>query len=132
MPEVTITYPGIPASVPSVRRFVRRLLAGSSRVDDLELIAAELATNAIRHTSSGQAGGTFTITVRHQRGLARLEVADQGSGQWPLLPLGDGDGHSSGDDECGRGLTIVAALADGTGLRVAADGSQVLWVEIAW
>src|SRR5258707_146064 len=40
----SLTYPGTPESVPAVRRFVRAILGHSPRVDDLELIAAELAS----------------------------------------------------------------------------------------
>jgi len=40
-----------------------------ARADDMELIAAELASNAIRHTSSGQDGGEFTLTVRAEPGV---------------------------------------------------------------
>jgi anti-sigma regulatory factor (Ser/Thr protein kinase) len=128
VPATTITYPGTPASVPSVRRLVRRLLADSPRVDDLELIAAELATNAIRHTPSGQEGGQFTVTVRQRAGRARLEVADQGSGPWLRMAAGGGCGSGG---ECGRGLSIVTALADEIGLCVQAGGWNVLWAEIA-
>jgi anti-sigma regulatory factor (Ser/Thr protein kinase) len=131
VPATTITYPGTPASVPWVRRLVRRLLADASRVDDLELIAAELATNAIRHTPSGQEGGRFTVTVRYFAGRARLEVADQGSGPWLRLAEGGREGASSIGAECGRGLSIVGALADEIGLCVQPDGSNVLWAEIA-
>jgi anti-sigma regulatory factor (Ser/Thr protein kinase) len=133
VPATTITYPGTPASVPSVRRFVRRLLADTTRVDDLELIAAELATNAIRHTPSGQEGGRYTVTVRHLAGRARLEVADQGTGPWLRLAAGGGNcggGNCGGGAECGRGLSIVTALADEIGLCVQADGWNVLWAEI--
>jgi serine/threonine-protein kinase RsbW len=125
----SITYPGAPASVPAARRFVRSVLAGSPRVDDLESIAAELITNAIRHTPSGQVGGTFTVTVRHGSGWARLEVADQYAGQWQPWPL---------DDDCdsvaeyGRGLAIVAALADEIGQGAAAGDTQIVWAEVTW
>jgi anti-sigma regulatory factor (Ser/Thr protein kinase) len=51
--ETSVTFPGLPAIVPSVRRFVRGILASSPRADDMELITAELASNAIRHTPSG-------------------------------------------------------------------------------
>jgi anti-sigma regulatory factor (Ser/Thr protein kinase) len=133
VPAITITYPGTPASVSAARRLVRRLLADASRVDDLELIAAELAANAIRHTPSGREGGRFTVTVRRRAGRARLEVADQGCGPWLRPAAGSrGNGGSSSGAECGRGLAIVAALADEIGLCVAADGSNVLWAEIAF
>jgi anti-sigma regulatory factor (Ser/Thr protein kinase) len=122
----SITYPGIPASVPAVRRFVRGIFADSPRVDDLELIAAELITNALRHTPSGREGGKFTITVRREPGRARLEVADQGSGPWrPPPPHG-------GMAEDGRGLAIVAALADEMGHGVIAGQTRVTWADVGW
>lgn len=78
----SMTYPGRPASVRAARRLVRGVLAGSPLVDDLELIVSELATNAIRHTPSGWDGGMFTITIRYGPGMARIEVEDDGNGQW--------------------------------------------------
>jgi anti-sigma regulatory factor (Ser/Thr protein kinase) len=56
--ETSVTFPGLPAIVPSVRRFVRGILASSPRADDMELITAELASNAIRHTPSGAVDGS--------------------------------------------------------------------------
>jgi anti-sigma regulatory factor (Ser/Thr protein kinase) len=123
--ETSVTFPGLPAIVPSARRFVRGILAGSARADDLELITAELVSNAIRHTPSGEAGGEFTLTVRTEPGWARLEVSDVGTGQWS--PPRDG----SDDDEYGRGLAIVAALADKLGHDVRPAG-QTVWAEVAW
>jgi len=125
--ETSITCPGIPASVPAARQFVRATLTGSPRVDDLELIAAELVTNAIHHTSSGREGGTFSLKVRHTPGQARLEVTDQGSGIWrPSTP------DSGGLAESGRGLVIVAALADEAGHRAVDGRSQVTWAMVTW
>jgi anti-sigma regulatory factor (Ser/Thr protein kinase) len=122
-----MTCRGIPASVPLARRFVRSALAHSPRIDDLELIAAELITNAIRHTPSGREGGTFAITIRRQLGRARLEVADQGNGPW-RQPQPDGDDMA----EHGWGLHIVAALADEIGHRTAVGGGQVMWADVIW
>ena len=123
--ETSVTFPGLPAIVPSARRFVRGILAGSPRADDMELIAAELASNAIRHTPSGAPGGEFTVTVHAGQGWARLEVSDAGTGQW------SGPRDADDDDEYGRGLAIVAALADKLGHDVRAGG-QVVWAEVSW
>ena len=120
--ETSVTFPGLPAIVPSARRFVRGILAGSPRADDMELIAAELASNAIRHTPSGQDGGEFTLMVRTEPGWARIEVSDAGTGEW------SGPRDASDDDEYGRGLAIVAALADKFGHDVRASG-QTVWAE---
>ncbi len=123
----SLTYPGTPESVPAVRRFVRAILGHSPRVDDLELIAAELATNAIRHTPSGQDGGTFTITIMQGPGRAWLEVTDLGTVPWrPAHPNGDGIA------EHGRGLEIVAALADEVGYGVTAGYNTISWAGLSW
>jgi hypothetical protein len=83
-------------------------------------------TNAIRHTPSGRTGSLLTLRIRGQgRAGARIEVSDLGSGPW-AEPSSAGE-----DDECGRGLAIVNALADRAGHEPAADG-QVSWAEIHW
>jgi len=124
---IKLTYPGTPESVPAVRRLVRAILAHSPRVDDLELIAAELVTNAIRHTPSGLEGGAFTITVRRGPGRARLEVADLATAPWrPAHPNGDGMA------EHGRGLEIVEALADDVGYGVWDGHNRVSWATLSW
>jgi anti-sigma regulatory factor (Ser/Thr protein kinase) len=123
----SLTYPGVPESVPTVRRLVRAILAHSPRVDDMELIAAELVTNAIRHTPSGREGGTFTITVRQGPGRARLEVADLGTARWRPARF-NGDGMA----EHGRGLEIVAALADGVGYGVSNGRNICSWATLSW
>jgi len=123
--ETSVTFPGLPAIVPSARRFVRGILADSPRAEDMELITAELVSNAIRHTPSGQDGGEFTLTVRTGLGWGRVDVSDAGTGKWSA-PLDRSD-----DDEYGRGLAIVAALADKLGHDIRAGG-QTMWAEINW
>jgi anti-sigma regulatory factor (Ser/Thr protein kinase) len=123
--ETSITFPGVVAVVPAARRFVRGILADSPRAFDAELIAAELVANAIRHTPSGEAGGEFTVSIWSKPGWARIEVADEGAGQWSPL-AGDGE------DEYGRGLAIVAALAERFGHDVNVGGAQTVWAEIVW
>jgi anti-sigma regulatory factor (Ser/Thr protein kinase) len=123
----SFTYPGIPESVPVVRRLVRAILVHSPRVDDVELIAAELVTNAISHTPSGHEGGAFTITVKQGPGRARLEVADLGTVPWhPAHPNRDGMA------EHGRGLEIVAALADDVGYGVSDGHNRLSWAALSW
>lgn len=123
----SLTYPGTPESVPEVRRLVRGLLVHSPRVDDIELIAAELVTNAIRHTPSGREGGAFIITVRQEPGRARLEVADLGTAPWRR-------GHPNGNGmaEHGRGLEIVAALADDVGYGLSDGHNRFSWANLSW
>ena len=123
--ETSVTFPGVAAIVPAARRYVRGILADSPRVDDAELIAAELAANAIRHTPSGHAGGQFTVSILSKPGWARIEVADEGAGQWHPL-------RGDTNDEYGRGLAIVAALAERLGHDLTTGGAQTVWAEITW
>src|SRR5580658_8103073 len=121
------TYPGTPASVPEVRRFVRDFISGSPRAYDLELISAELATNAIRHTPSGEDDGTFTVTISRRLGYARVEVHDLGSAPW-IPARRDPDGLT----DHGHGLEVVAALADEFGHDQALGHGQLVWAVLTW
>jgi anti-sigma regulatory factor (Ser/Thr protein kinase) len=125
--QATVTFPGLPAIVPAARRFVRGVLAGTPRADDMELIVCELAANSIRHTPAGEKGGEFTVTVSTGDGWSRIEVSDAGTGQWNLL----GDAAEDAEREHGRGLAIIAALASKLGHDVTPEG-QTLWAEIHW
>lgn len=122
--DTSITFPGIPAIVPAARRFVRGILEGSPRTDDMELIAAVLISNAIQHSPAGQEGGEFLITLKTEPGWARVEVADPGTGQWHPR-------HADAEAEYGRGLAIIAALAEKFGHDAGPDG-QVVWAEVTW
>ncbi|HET9895782.1 MAG TPA: ATP-binding protein [Streptosporangiaceae bacterium] len=100
-----MSFPGIPATISAVRNVAGDSQRGCPRADDVVLIACELATNAIRHSPSGLPGGEFTMRLWVRPGWLRLEVIDQGSGDWVVAPADSGG-------ESGRGLVIVAALAD--------------------
>jgi anti-sigma regulatory factor (Ser/Thr protein kinase) len=103
--ETCATFPGIPVALSAVRRIVASAAAGCPRAEDLVLIACEYATNTIRHSPSGQHGGEFTVRVQLAPGWARLEVGDSGDGDWAAAPPDPAA-------ESGRGLIVVAALAD--------------------
>ena len=102
-----------------VRREVRRLQAalevGSRVVEDLELAATELVTNAVR-------SGASRIDVRLEVLPPRLElrVTDDGPGT-PVLGAHDTTG------EAGRGLQIVASVASAWGWTPAGV-SKTVWV----
>ena len=72
--------------------------------DDAALLVSELFGNSIRHSGSGAAGQTVTVTVRAAGGVVRVEVTDRGSGVPQLRPF-------DGEAEDGRGLGLVAGLA---------------------
>jgi serine/threonine-protein kinase RsbW len=123
---VSVSYAGRPANVPAARRFVRERFAASPRLDDLELIVGEFATNAIKHSPSGKRGGTFTVTILCWPDGARIEVTDLGSSIVP--PMSCADALS----EFGRGLLIVSALADKAGHDVTGDHAHCAWAEVSW
>jgi two-component sensor histidine kinase len=118
-PAVTVTLPGIPASVPIARRLVRETLAGCPRAGDLMLAVTELAANAGSHSVSGQ-GGSFTVQLRTAPGWARVDVTDEGPS--PVRPLASN----------GWGLTIVAGITDRAGTIIQPDGCRTAWAEVRW
>ncbi|GAA3965968.1 ATP-binding protein [Actinomadura viridis] len=120
------TYPGHKVMVPAARAFVRAMLNGVPRTDDAELVAAELVANSLRHTPSGQAGGSFEVSVSVRRGWARIAVSDEGAGDW--RPCAD---RPADDEEYGRGLLIIEAYADKVGHDVGGRG-QTMWAEFTW
>lgn len=128
-PEATMfhrSYPGAASHVRRVRADLAPVAAGLPIADDLILLASELAANAVVHSRSREPGGEFTVHVYIRPGdYAWLEVEDNG-GPWTT---------PEPDDEHGRGLAIVAAIAgegnwgiDGGG----APGTRVAWVRLNW
>ena len=94
-------------------------------LDDTVLATSELVSNAVRHA----AGGVFLV-VTGGPGAVRVEVHDDGA---PLVRSRHSNGEleqSDQDDEHGRGLFIVAALAARWGVveRVPPPGKAV-WFE---
>jgi anti-sigma regulatory factor (Ser/Thr protein kinase) len=122
-PDLSITFPGIPATLSAVRKVVADVMAGAPCADDLVLIACEFATNAIRHSPSGLPGGEFTLRVWVKPGWAGLEITDLGAGDWVMPPPVGSDF----DDENRRGLILVAGLADLWG-----HSANRVWAEVTW
>ena len=88
------------------------------RANDIELCAAELAANAIRHTASR--GWLFAVTVEHEEAGTRITVADFGGDDKPELP------RPAGVDELhGHGLALVDALTDAWGTDGDVHGRDV-------
>jgi serine/threonine-protein kinase RsbW len=120
------SYPGADDQVRRVRADLAALVEGAPVADELVLLASELCTNAIVHSRSGLPGGLFTVRAEiRPDDFAWLEVEDQG-GPWV---------EREPDEEHGRGLALVAALA-GDGNWTVEDGStpgtRVVWVRLDW
>ncbi|MCG8969358.1 SpoIIE family protein phosphatase [Streptomyces sp. CL12-4] len=110
--------PSDPAAVGEVRAQVTRRLAEWG-LDELafttELILSELVTNAIRY-----GGETVHVRVLRDRSLI-CEVFDSSSTSPHLR-------YAAMTDEGGRGLFLVAQLAERWGTRYTPDG-KVIWAE---
>jgi hypothetical protein len=107
-------------AVPGVRQQIAGIVSGAALqpglADDLSLAATELITNA------AEAGAcSLQVLLSMPPPGVRLDVTDDAPGE-PRLPPVDSQAIS------GRGLQIVAALADQWGCRPAAqDGHKTVW-----
>ncbi|GAA2847080.1 hypothetical protein GCM10010517_03970 [Streptosporangium fragile] len=121
------TFPGRPDQIPPARRFIRFLLEDSPCRDDAEQIVAELAANAVAHTSSGRPHGTFIVELTRKITAIRITVYDCGWGVTPrFAPRRDVDPLA----EHGRGLAVVAALASKVGFRGTQALGHAVWAEL--
>jgi len=111
------------ARVRDIRRFAMDTLLTWGEpeqvVEPVELIVSELLTNVIRHASGHQA------SVRLERHFDRVVVAvlDPDSAP-PRLT------RAEPEDEGGRGLHLVDAVADRWGARNVYGGGKVVWCEL--
>jgi len=117
-------YRGSSDQAQHVRADLVRVAAGCPVSEDLVLLASELATNAILHSRSGHPDRTFTVRAMLYPGdHAWVEVIDQG-GKWTADEI---------DDEHGRGLAIVAAVAgDGNWGFDGDAASRTAWFRLNW
>lgn len=86
--------------------------------EDARLVVGELASNAVQHAVGSD---DFLVTVRWQRNRFAVELVDSAP---HLLPEFQGQGL---DPEVtrGRGLAIVAQIADEVEVRVGSSGKAV-------
>ena len=123
------SFPGEPSQVSQARSWIAGLLPACGPLDDLLVVASELATNAVAHTRSGQPGGLFTIDVTWTPGTARVVVGDQGSTEVPASAAAPADQVAC--QESGRGLLLVDALSASWGIAGDAD-ARWLWADVPW
>jgi anti-sigma regulatory factor (Ser/Thr protein kinase) len=116
----------VPESVREARAMVRRSLGSRHPAADAAVLCvSELAANAITHPASGQPGGRFAVTVQAVPGGVEVRVRDSGPATVPAVA-----GRGRPDGEGGRGLAIVAALAQEWGSDAAPAGRDT-WCRIA-
>jgi anti-sigma regulatory factor (Ser/Thr protein kinase) len=98
-------FRGHPARVARARRFIAAVLDGCPVTDTAVLLTSELVTNALAHTPSGT-GGSLEVIVWRNADSVLVAVLDDGSDRSPAAVGIDLESES------GRGLGLVAALAD--------------------
>lgn len=116
-----LVLPSEPRSVPLVRRYAVDACAAygwADSADTVALLVSEMATNAVLHSY----GTHLRVRVLDLGLRLRVEVFD-GS---PTLPVPRG---ARPQDENGRGLALVQALAVAWGADAQPDG-KTAWFEV--
>ncbi|MFH8515090.1 ATP-binding protein [Streptomyces gelaticus] len=112
-----------PAAVRDLRRAVRGQLAEwhlPAFAEEAELAVSELAANVIKHVGRGVAA---TLVLEATEDRLRIELHDK-SYRVPVL------GTVACEDECGRGLHLLAGMAADWGTLLTATGKAV-WCELS-
>jgi DNA-binding NarL/FixJ family response regulator len=113
--------PQDPRSPSAARRFAREVLTTwdlGEAWEGAELLVSELVTNAVTH-----GGSAADVVIRLLPDRVHVAVTDD-AGDVPTAV-----GQSADDDESGRGLAIVQAVADRWG-DFSADGRKTVWFEL--
>jgi anti-sigma regulatory factor (Ser/Thr protein kinase) len=135
--STSVVFEGVAASAGLARQLIRDVLPGCPRLDDCQLVATELIANAVRHSASGNEGGTLLLTILLGDDLVRIEVEDQGNGMQPgdwhrkaTLAAGPAPGHHDADADDGRGLYLVRAIADESGHEATGSYGHLAWAQL--
>lgn len=119
--QTGLVVPSEPRSVALVRRYavdVCTALGWGGSADTVELLASEVATNAVLHARSAH----LRVCVLDHGLRLRVEVSDDST----VFPV---PRSARPDDENGRGLALVKALAVAWGADARPDG-KTAWFEI--
>ncbi|MFF9318490.1 ATP-binding protein [Streptomyces sp. NPDC014735] len=116
----TLELIAVPKAVPQVRQILRDW-CGEADALDLLLCVSELLSNVIVHLGEGT---PVTLCVSGaDASRVRVELSDPEPGMWPA-PRAAGV-----EDESGRGLALVGALASRWGVEQGVRGKTV-WCEL--
>ena len=120
VPPLELSLPAEPRSASAARSAVRRLVAGAPVDEDVALLlVSELVGNAARYAGRGDVIVCATLTSQ----ALRVEVHDAS----PALPVPPPT--PPWDQETGRGLLLVEALAERWGTEQEPGGKSV-WFEL--
>jgi anti-sigma regulatory factor (Ser/Thr protein kinase) len=117
----TAEFPAAAQSPGAARRFVDQALQrwgiDGLVLEHVRLVTSELATNAVVH-----AAGRFAVTVRALPDAVRIAVDDPSLSEPVMRSRPPGA-------PAGRGLHVIAALAQEWGVEVTAHGKRV-WADV--
>ncbi|GAB7180894.1 ATP-binding protein [Kitasatospora sp. Ki12] len=122
-------FPCLPRSAGRARiRLLRQAFEWDVPVESTEtalILLSELVTNACRHARGPRDRLIGVRVLLPTRSVLRIEVSDASS-KLPALR------HAAPDDESGRGLELVAALATSWGAHPRGDGyiGKTTWCEL--
>ena len=125
--ESHLVLGALPGAVPCARLHTRLVLAewGLARLNDTaELVVSELITNAV----------DVSVVLPDRPPIALRLLASEKSlviEVWDQSPLDVEPREADADAECGRGLTVVAALSDRWGSKRTGPRRKVVWAELA-
>jgi anti-sigma regulatory factor (Ser/Thr protein kinase) len=126
--EYSLYIPNDPRAVTVCRRTLRLILTMHgliTLVDTAELLAAELVSNAVRHTK-----GSAALRVRWAAGVLRIGAWDAD----PEPPEPPRELERLAESENGRGLALVRACADAWGWQpLSSHGGRgkYVWCDLA-
>lgn len=115
---------GTPEQVRIARRLVADALGEKHPCrDDAILLTSEIATNAVQHSRTADAGGKFTLIVEWTETWVRITVRDNGSDSLPCWCRARADATN------GRGIDMLNQLSVRWGFCRERAGLQV-WFEL--
>ncbi|MFJ8938621.1 ATP-binding protein [Streptomyces sp. NPDC102365] len=138
VPVTVRTFTQLFSCTPRGARLARRLVAnrmdawGHAYDDEanetVTLVVAELAANAVTHGRVKGRDFRVRLLTRAGEGVVRVEVSDGLTERLPVLREPPGPGE---ENEGGRGLLLVEALADRWGTGLCTGGTyKTVWAEI--
>jgi anti-sigma regulatory factor (Ser/Thr protein kinase) len=122
-----LEFAPLPTAVPCARLHAVHVLREWGLRDlagDAEMIVSELITNAVEASTLLAERPPVSLRLLLTGKSLVIEV-------WDHSPLGLEPREADADDECGRGLTVVAALSDRWGWERTGHDRKVVWAELA-